>query len=115
MNILSEAKSLLSSLKIPIETGVFKGEAPSEYIVLTPLSDSFPLNADDKPQADEQELRVTLYSKNNYIKRKNEIVRLLIGAFFVITDRSYGGYDTVAGYHQYTIDIAKNYEMEDLN
>ena len=40
MNILSEVKELLSSLNIPIETGVFSGEAPNQYLVLVPLSDS---------------------------------------------------------------------------
>ena len=48
MNILSEVKTLLGSLNISIETGVFKDKAPSSYLVLIPLSDSFPLNADDK-------------------------------------------------------------------
>lgn len=29
-----------------------------------------------------------------------------------MTERRYGGYDTDAGYHQYTIDVAKTYEIE---
>ena len=112
MNILSEVKELLSSLNIPIETGVFSGEAPNQYLVLVPLSDSYPLNADDLPQEDVQELRISLFTKGNYTRLKNSIVGRLLTHSFFITDRRFNGYDTGTGYYQYTIDIAKNYEVD---
>ena len=115
MNILSEVKTLLETLNIPIETGVFSGEAPNEYIVLVPLADSFPLNADDEPQTDKQELRISIFTKGNYIKLKNSITGRLITHFFYITDRRYNGYETDIGYHQYTIDVAKTYDIEEDN
>lgn len=115
MNILSEVKTLLETLNIPIETGVFTGEALNEYIVLVPLADSFPLNADDEPQTDKQELRISIFTKGNYIKLKNSITGRLITHFFYITDRRYNGYETDTGYHQYTIDVAKTYDIEEDN
>ena len=115
MNILSEVKELLTPLGIPIETGVFNGTAPDSYIVLVPLSDSFPLNADDQPQTDEQELRISIYSKGNYLQIKNQVTARLLSNYFYITDRRYNGYDTDTGYYQYTIDVAKNYELEVTN
>ena len=115
MNILSEVKTLLETLNIPIETGVFTIEAPNEYIVLVPLADSFPLNADDEPQTDKQELRISIFTKGNYIKLKNSITGRLITHFFYITDRRYNGYETDTGYHQYTIDVAKTYDIEEDN
>ena len=115
MNILSEVKTLLETLNIPIETGVFTSEAPNEYIVLVPLADSFPLNADDEPQTDKQELRISIFTKGNYIKLKNSITGRLITHFFYITDRRYNGYETDTGYHQYTIDVAKTYDIEEDN
>lgn len=115
MNILSEVKTLLKTLNIPIETGAFTGEAPNEYIVLVPLADSFPLNADDEPQTDKQELRISIFAKGNYIKLKNSITGRLITHFFYITDRRYNGYETDTGYHQYTIDVAKTYDIEEDN
>lgn len=115
MNILSEVKELLTPLNIPIETGVFKDTAPDRYIVLVPLSDSFSLNADDKPQADEQELRISIYSKGNYLPIKNQVTARLLDNYFFITDRRYNGYDADTGYYQYTIDVAKNYELEETN
>jgi len=114
MNILEEINTLLSTLNVPIETGVFKSTAPDTYIVLIPLADSFPLRADDKPQTDYQECRITLFSKANYIQTKNNIVRLCLNNDFYITDRRYNGFDTGTGYHQYIIEVAKNYSMEEI-
>ena len=65
MSILSETKAIIESLNIPVETGVFKNIAPETYIVLVPLADSYPLSADDKPEVDYQELRISLFSKGN--------------------------------------------------
>lgn len=39
MSLLAEIKSIAEGLNIKVETGVFSGKAPDEYIVLTPLSD----------------------------------------------------------------------------
>ncbi len=114
MNILSETTTTLTSTGIPIQTGAFRGVAPETYIVLVPLSDDFPLSADNSPILDQQELRISLYSKNNYTQIKNVMVGLLLEAMFTITDRRYNGYDPDTGYHQYTIDIAKTYEMEEI-
>ena len=113
MNILSEIKSLIEPLNIPVETGTFKGVAPDTYIVLVPLVDTYPFNADNKPQADKQELRITLFAKTNYIHLKNVITKRLIANFFYITERRYNGYDNETGYYQYTIDVAKTYEIEE--
>lgn len=113
MNILTETRSVLLPLNVPIETGVFKDKAPDEYIVLTPLADTYPLSADDFPQTDVQELRISLYTRNNYLQIKNSIVKTLLKNDFTITARRYGGYETDTGYHQYTIDVAKNYNIEE--
>ena len=115
MNVLSEVKSIIETLNIPVETGVFSDKAPDEYIVLVPLADSFPLNADDKPQTDKQELRISIFTKGNYIRLKNRITGRLITHYFYITDRRYNGYETETGYHQYTIDVAKTYDIEEDN
>lgn len=115
MNILEEVKTLLEPLNIPIETGVFSDTAPDRYIVLVPLVDSYPLNADDTPQADEQELRITIFSKSNYISLKDQIAGRLVSNYFYITDRRYNGFDTETGYHQYVIDVAKTYEITEVN
>jgi hypothetical protein len=113
MSILAELNALLTELQIPVETGVFSGKAPDEYIVVTPMADVFELHADNQPQAETQEARLSLFSKVNYIHRKNQIVAALLAADFTITSRLYIGHEDDTGYNNYAIDVAKNYELED--
>ena len=111
MSLLSELNTLLSDCGIPVETGIFSDKAPDAYIVLTPLSDSFELHADNAPGCETQEARLSLYSKGSYTKAKNALVRTLLGADFYIPDRRYIGYETDTGYHHYAIDVAKLYQL----
>jgi hypothetical protein len=113
MNILTELNALLSGLGVPVETGVFSEKAPDEYMVVTPMADTYELHADNRPQAETQEARLSLFSKGNYIARKNEVTRALLSADFTITARLYVGHEDDTGYHHYAIDAAKEYETED--
>ena len=111
MSILLELNTLLSPI-LPVETGVFSGVAPDEYLVLTPMADSFALFADNMPLIDVSEVRISLFSKGNYIKRKNQITAALMGAGFTITDRLYAGYEADTGYHHWSADVTAYNEME---
>ena len=113
MSVLSDINVTLEPLGIPLETGVFKDEAPDKYIVVVPMADSFELHADNTPGYDVQEARISMYAKGSYTKDKNAIVRALLGADFTITDRRYIGYETETGYFHYNVDVAKHYEMEE--
>ena len=113
MSILSELNTLFETANIPVETGVFSGVPPDEYMVLTPLTDTFAVYGDNKPLADINEVRISLFSKNNYLQRKNQLVRMLLQADFVITGRRYIGHEDDTGYHHYAIDVAKYYELEE--
>lgn len=113
MSLLSDIQNILSALDIPVETGVFSDKAPSRYIVVVPLSDSFDLHSDNAPGADVQEVRLSLFTQGNYMKDKNAIVKLLLAQDFTITDRRYVGYETDTGYHHYAVDVAHYYEMEE--
>jgi len=112
MSILSDLKTTLTPLNIPIETGVFSGSAPDRYIVLVPLSDQFALHADNAPGIDVQEVRLSLYSKGSYTTAKNAVVSALLSGDYTITARQYIGYETETGYHHYNIDVAQYYEMQ---
>ena len=37
--ILTELNTLLDGLGIPVETGIFSGVPPNEYVVITPLTE----------------------------------------------------------------------------
>ena len=112
MSILEDLTSILATKGIPVETGIFSDEAPDTYIVITPLSETFDLHADNAPGVDIQEARLSLYTKGSYTALKNRIVRLLLREDFTITGRTYNGYETDTGYHHYTVDAARHYEFE---
>lgn len=112
-SILEELNCCLTELNVSIETGALTETAPDAYIILTPLADVFDLHADNRPGVDIQEIRISLYSKYSYTALKNNLVRILLNEDFTISDRRYNGYETDTGYHHYTVDVAKYYEMED--
>jgi hypothetical protein len=97
-----------------METGVFSGVPPDEYLVITPMTDEFALFGDNAPLADVSEVRLSLYSKGNYLQRKRQITAALLAAEFTITDRRYVGHEDDTNYHHYAIDVAKQYETEDF-
>lgn len=111
MSILSDLQKTLGKLSVPMETGVFQGPTPDEYLVIVPLDDTFDVHADNSPGIDVQEARFSIYSKDSYIKLKNAVVKKLLAADFTITGRSYIGFETDTGYHHYNVDAAKYYEM----
>ena len=111
MSILEELSPLLEGLGIAVETGIFSDIALDEYVVVTPMADGFSLFADDRPEYDQQEARLSLYSKGNYLALKSKIITALLDADFTITARQYIGHEDDTKYHHYGIDVAKLYQM----
>lgn len=112
MSLLSELNKLLEPI-IPIETGVFSSPPPERYLVITPMTDTFELYADNLPNHEVQEARLSLFDKGNYNAIKNKLVRVLLCADFCISDRRYIGHEDDTGFHHYAIDVAKHYDVED--
>lgn len=112
MSFLEELKNIITNLGIPVETGVFSDPPPDEYIVITPLSDTFNIYTDDKPRYETQEARLSLYKKGNYITSKNSIVKALLSADLTITDRRYIGHEDDTGFHHYAIDVSNIYGVD---
>ncbi|MGI6316173.1 MAG: hypothetical protein ACOX17_05790 [Christensenellales bacterium] len=112
MSILAELNTLLAPV-LPVETGVFSGVPPDEYLVLTPMTDEFALFGDNFPLIEVSEVRISLFSKGNYLQRKRQLTQSLLGAEITITDRRYIGHEDDTGYHHYAIDVAHHYELEE--
>ena len=93
---------------------MYSGKAPDEYLVFTPLYDSFELHADNAPNAEVQEVRISLFSKGNYNRTASRLVKALLDSDITITARKYVGHEDDTGYHHYAVDTAKNYEMEEI-
>ena len=113
MSLLADLKSIAQQVGIPVETGVFSEPAPAEYLVLTPLTETFDLHADNVPELDVQEVRISLFTTGSYTKWKKTLVRAILAADITITERRYIGHDDDSGYHNYAIDVAHYYEMEE--
>ena len=112
MNITAELDALITGLGLPVETGKFSSKPPEEYVVVTPLGETFALHCDNRPEYETQEARLSLYSKKNYVARKKQIVKALLRAGFTITLRQYMGREDDVGYFHYTIDAQKLYRWE---
>ena len=80
--------------------------------MITPLVDSLEYYADNLPNAQIEEVRLSVFTKNNYLNLRNQLTRLLLGAGFSITERRYIGFEDDTKYHHYAIDVMKEYEME---
>ena len=106
MSMLEELNTIVESAGLPVETGVFSGTAPDEYVVLTPISEHFALFSDDVPGMNIEEARLSLFSKKNYTQKKDLLVRMLLTAGFVVTDRRYIGFEADTKYHHFSTDVA---------
>ena len=104
---------IIVSAGLPVETGVFSGTAPDEYVVITPISEHFELFSDDAPGMNIEEARLSLFSKGNYGAKKRQLVRLLLTAGFLVSERRYIGMEEDTGYHHFAIDVAKEYLEEE--
>lgn len=113
MSILEELITLLESIPLPVETGAFSEAAPEAYAVITPIADTFGYHADNRPEFEVQEARISLFSKVNYQQKKNQILSELIDLGFTVTDRRYLGHEDDTGYHHYAMDVAKHYRLEE--
>ena len=108
--MLEELNTIVERTGLPVETGVFSGTAPDEYVVITPISEHFALFSDDTPGMNIEEARLSLFSKKNYTQKKDLLVRTLLTAGFTVSDRQYIGHEADTGYHHYSIDLAQERE-----
>ena len=113
MKLLEKLTSLFFELDVPVETGIFSGQAPDQYIVLIPVISTYELYADNLPEQDIEEVRISIYSKPNYLNLKRSLEKLLLKNGLTITERRYNGYEKETKYHHFTIDVADHYKIEE--
>lgn len=105
--ILERLQKIATQLMLPMFVGGFvETPAPSIYLVVTPLVDSFELWADGLPGAEVEEVRVSIFANTNYLPIRDGLTGYLFEQGFTITTRRYIGYEPDTGYHHYAIDIA---------
>ena len=111
--ILDELVALADDLHIPVMTASFIGKVPDQYVVLTQMEDTFEIFADNRPHMDVCSVRISLFSKGNYLYTKDLLVDALRRAGFTITLRRYISRDDDSGYHHYVVDVDKEYIIEE--
>ncbi len=111
--ILDELVTLTDGLHIPVMTASYVGKVPDQYVVLTPMEDVFEIYADNVPHMDVCSVRISLFSKGNYLYTKDLLVDALLNAGFVISLRRYISRDDASGFHHYVIDVEKEYILKE--
>ena len=111
--MLEELNMIVESAGLPVETGVFSITAPDEYAVITPISEHFELFSDNMPGMNIEQARLSLFSKGNHGAKKWQLVRLLLSAGFLVSERRYIELEEDTGYHHFAIDVAKEYMEEE--
>ena len=111
--MLEELNTIVESVGLLVETGVFSTTAPDAYVVITPISEHFELFSDNMPGMNIEQARLSLFSKGNYGAKKWQLVRLLLSAGFLVSERRYIELEEDTGYHHFAIDVAKEYMEEE--
>jgi len=112
VSILNELSGYFNSFGIPCFTDRFPLKAPETYAVLTPMSDGLALYSEGKPEFEIPDVRISLYTRENYKSTVSKITSWLLNNKFYIIDRLYLGYEGEtenAKYYHYVIDVQKIY------
>ena len=111
MDLLTDLSAILCELGIPHETGAHTDPAPDTYAILSPLGDSFAVEGDGHPLDEQQEVRISLWCRDDYRALKRRIERAVLAADMTVTSRRYVRFETETEYHIYAIDVANLYHF----
>ena len=109
MSALAELKRIAEVLGLPSGAVSFEKKAPETYLVFTPLYDDLLLYADNRPLMQTEEVRISLFSKENYLLWKRRLTDILLEQDFIITERRFLELEEDTGYYHYSLDVAKEY------
>ena len=105
--LLERARTVCEAQGLPFQTGLYtKTPAPKSYVVATPLADTFDVFADNAPGFEVEEVRLSLFTKTNYLQARTRLTTALLASGLTVTARRYVGFEDDTGYHHYAIDVA---------
>ena len=105
--LLEQLSRIAGKLELPYAVSFYADTpAPDTYLVFTPLTDSLEVFADNTPGVENEEARISLFTKTNYLAMRNQLTRALIDAGLTVTARRYVGFEADTGFHHYSIDVA---------
>lgn len=104
--LLTQLTHIAQRLGIPSAVGVFpQSPAPDTFVVFTPISELFEFHADNTPQVDTSEVRLSLYTTHNYLKLAERLTQAVLDADLTVSARRYVGFEADTGYHHWALDI----------
>ncbi|MGJ9482073.1 hypothetical protein ACRQDV_06980 [Actinotignum sp. GS-2025e] len=105
--LLERVTSVADGLGLPIAVGLYTATPlPDTYLVATPLADLFDVFADNQPGVEVEEVRLSLFTKGNYLAERDRLTAALLDAGLAITARRYVGFEPDTGFHHYGVDLA---------
>lgn len=113
MSILEDLNKDLKELDIYIEVASLSVKAPDSYIILTPIYDDYEIFADNLPLRSIESVRISLFSKGNYLALKKRLESLLLKKDYTVSSRKYINFEPDTKYYHYAIDVEKDYEVEE--
>lgn len=104
--LLERLTAVADGLGVPISVGLYTATpVPDTYLVATPLADLFDVFADNTPGVEVEEVRLSLFTKGNYLAERDRLTAALLEAGLVITARRYVGFEPDTGFHHYGVDV----------
>ena len=111
MSLLSDIKTIMTTLRIPCEVGDFKTTpAPALYATIVPLTTELEYS-DNYPEHEIQSARIMVYAKGSYTTAVKNICNALANADICIEERRYIAHDSSTDLFSYAIDVENNYEF----
>lgn len=102
--LLERITAVADQLGLPIAVGLYTATPlPDTYLVATPLADVF---SDNQPGVEVEEVRLSLFTKGNYLAERDRLTTAFLNAGLVITARRYVGFEPDTGFHHYGVDLA---------
>jgi hypothetical protein len=105
--LLERITTVADHLGLPIAVGLYTATpVPDAYLVATPMVDLFDVFADNQPGVEVEEVRLSLFTKNNYLEARDRLTVALLEAGLTVTARRYVGFEPDTGFHHYGVDLA---------
>ena len=76
-----------------------------------PVADELDVYADNEPTVEVGSVRISVFTKTNYILLIRKITNALLDAEFDITDRRFVERESGTNYNHYAIDCEKSYDF----
>lgn len=110
--LLEQLTILCQQLNLLSATGAFNSSpAPDQFVVFTPIADVFDLYAANQPGVDIEHVRLSLFTRGNYLHLRDLISHALLQTGITVEARTYVGFEADTGFHHYAIDCATHHTL----